>query len=125
MVHNVNASSIPATTRTTFKGEYSNTTGINKTIQNITQKTDTASVSTLSRQLGESAVRAEAREKSMTREQLGEYAKNTVDQILGHSYTANKARHDAEVPKTNDPVLLERAKLATAIGPGRRPGAAA
>lgn len=113
MIHNINMSTPLVASNSPIKSGSSNTTGIDKAIQDITQKTDTASVSTLSRQLGESAVRAEAREKSMTREQLGEYAKNAVDQILGHLYTANKARHDAEVPKTTDPVLLERAKLAT------------
>lgn len=113
MVHNIAVSSSLVTSNYPVKSGYANTTGIDKPVQDISKTTDTASVSTLSRQLGESAVRAEAREKSMTREQLGEYAKNAVDQILGHSYTANKARHDAEVPKTDDPVLIERAKLAT------------
>lgn len=113
MINNVNVSTSLIASNFPIKSGYPNTTGLGETIQDITKKTDTASVSTLSRQLGESAVRAEAREKSMTREQLGEYAKNVVDQILGHSYTANKARHDAEVPKTNDPMLIERAKLAT------------
>lgn len=113
MINNVNVSTSLIASDFPIKSGYPNTTGLGETIQDITKKTDTASVSTLSRQLGESAVRAEAREKSMTREQLGEYAKNVVDQILGHSYTANKARHDAEVPKTNDPMLIERAKLAT------------
>ncbi|MCD5977407.1 hypothetical protein [Pseudomonas quasicaspiana] len=113
MVSNVNLSSSPIATSSTIKSGYSNTTGIDKPVQDISSKTDTASVSTLSRQLGESAVRAEAREKSMTREQLGEFAKKTVDHILGESYVVNKARHDAEVPKTDDPVLIERARLAT------------
>ncbi len=113
MVSNVNLSFSPIATSSTIKSGYSNTTGIDKPVQDISSKTDTASVSTLSRQLGESAVRAEAREKSMTREQLGEFAKKTVDHILGESYVANKARHDAEVPKTDDPVLIERARLAT------------
>lgn len=113
MVSNVNLSSSPIATSSTIKSGYSNTTGIDKPVQDISKKADTASVSTLSRQLGESAVRAEAREKSMTREQLGEFAKKTVDHILGESYVANKARHDAEVPKTDDPVLIERARLAT------------
>lgn len=113
MIHNVNMPTSLVTPNSPVRSGYSNTTGIDKTIQDISKKTDTASVTTLSLQLGESAVRAEAREKSMTREQLGEFAKKTVDHILGESYVANKALHDAEVPKTSDPVLIERAKLAT------------
>ncbi|RMQ97033.1 hypothetical protein ALP94_04112 [Pseudomonas savastanoi pv. glycinea] len=113
MINNVNVSTSLIASSSPIKSGYPNTTGLSEAVQDISKKTDTASVSTLSRQLGESAVRAEAREKSMTREQLGEYAKSVVDQILGHSYTANKARHDAEVPETSDPVLIERAKLAT------------
>lgn len=113
MINNVNVSTSLIASNSPIKIGYPNTTGISEAVQDISSKTDTASVSTLSRQLGESAVRAEAREKSMTREQLGEFAKKTVDHILGESYVANKARHDAEVPKTDDPVLIERAKLAT------------
>jgi hypothetical protein len=113
MIHNVNMPTSLVASNSPVRSGYSNTTGIDKSIQEVSKTTDTASVSTFSRQLGESAVRAEAREKSMTREQLGEFAKKTVDHILGESYVANKARHDAEVPKTSDPVLIERAKLAT------------
>ncbi|MBC3950545.1 hypothetical protein [Pseudomonas folii] len=113
MINNVNVSTSLIPSNSPIKSGYSNTTGLSEAVQDISKKMDTASVSTLSLQLGESAVRAEAREKSMTREQLGEFAKKTVDHILGESYVANKARHDAEVPETNDPVLIERAKLAT------------
>ncbi|MGV6396873.1 hypothetical protein ACTUVN_002568 [Pseudomonas caspiana] len=76
-------------------------------------KTDTATVSTLSRQLGESAVRAEARDKSMTRQQLSEFATKSIAHISPESTSAKKALHDAEVPKTDDPELLERARQAT------------
>lgn len=113
MINNINVSTSLIASSSPIKSGYPNITGLSEAVQDISKKTDTASVSTLSRQLGESAVRAEAREKSMTREQLGEFAKKTVDHILGESYVANKARHDAEVPETSDPVLIERAKLAT------------
>ncbi|EKG43614.1 hypothetical protein Pav013_0165 [Pseudomonas syringae pv. avellanae str. ISPaVe013] len=35
------------------------------------------------------------------------------DKITGTHYYANRALHDAEVPDTDDPVLLERARQAT------------
>jgi len=76
-------------------------------------KTDIASVSTLSRQLGESAVRAEARDKSMTRQALSEFATKSIAHFLPESTSARKALHDAETPKTDDPELLERARQAT------------
>jgi hypothetical protein len=86
---------------------------LKKTTQAAALKTDTASVSTLSRQLGESAIRAEARDKSMTRQQLGEFASSSIAQFSPESTSAKKALHDVEVPKTDDPELLERAKQAT------------
>lgn len=36
-----------------------------------------------------------------------------MSQIQGDTYFANKAKHDAEIPKTSDPELLARAKQAT------------
>ena len=76
-------------------------------------KSDTTSVSTLARQLAESAVRAQAREKEMSLEQLRAYAMRMEDQIFGPSGSEAKARFAAEVPKTDDPELLERARHAT------------
>ncbi|WP_050507442.1 hypothetical protein [Pseudomonas syringae] len=88
-------------------------TELKKTTQAAAVKTDTASVSTLSRQLGESAIRAEARDKSMTRQQLGEFATSSIAYFSPESSSAKKALHDAEIPKTDDPELLERARQAT------------
>lgn len=79
-----------------------------------TSSTGTSStVSNLARQLGEAAARAEARDASLSRKELGQKAAAIVDQIVGDSYTAQKAKHDAEVPNTNDPTLLARAQQAT------------
>jgi len=86
---------------------------LKKTTQAAAVKTDTASVSTLSRQLGESAIRAEARDKSMTRQQLGEFATSSIAYFSPESTSATKALHDAEIPKTDDLELLERARQAT------------
>jgi hypothetical protein len=76
-------------------------------------KSDTSSLSTLARQLAESAVRAQAREKEMSRGQLHAYGMRMEDQIFGPSGSETKARYAAEVPKTDDPELLERARQAT------------
>ncbi|MGQ5490734.1 hypothetical protein ACUH78_17970 [Thauera sp. ZXT1-4] len=71
------------------------------------------SVSPLARQLNEAAVRAEARDASLSRKELGQKATALLDQIIGDSYHFNQARHDAEVPDTDDPALLARARQAT------------
>lgn len=70
-------------------------------------------VSNLARQLSESAKRAEARDATLSHKELGQTAKALLSQVAGDSYHTNKAQNDAEVPKTNDPVLLARAKQAT------------
>jgi len=72
-----------------------------------------STVSTLAQQLAEAALRAEVRNKEMTRAELGARGTAIVDQIVGDSYYANKTKHDAEVPNTNDPQLLARARQAT------------
>ena len=78
------------------------------------ENSDKASMSALSRQLGESAVRAESRDKTLSRSELGEEA----DRILVHlvdKYEGMKGTHNSEVPKTDDPGLLNRAEQATAF----------
>ena len=77
------------------------------------QGSSTQTISTLARQLAASASRAEERDKTLTRSELGNKAKSLLSQISGDSYQANKEKHDSEVPKTNDPALLARAKQAT------------
>lgn len=80
-----------------------------------TQGSSTQTISTLARQLAASASRAEERDKTLTRSELGSKAKSLLNQISGDSYQANKEKHDSEVPKTDDPELLARAKQATAF----------
>ncbi|GGW42329.1 hypothetical protein [Vreelandella hamiltonii] len=70
-------------------------------------------LSTLAQQLSDSALRAEERDNALSRKELGVRAEELLGQILGPNYTANKARHDSEVPNTDDPALLARAKQAT------------
>ncbi|PMR73986.1 hypothetical protein [Billgrantia endophytica] len=70
-------------------------------------------LSTLAQQLSDSALRADERDSALSRKELGVRAEERLGQILGPNYTANKARHDSEVPNTDDPALLARAQQAT------------
>ena len=83
----------------------------------------TSTVSNLARQLGEAAAHAEARDASLSRKELGQKATAQLDQITGYDYYLNQERHDAEVPNTDDPELLARAKQATSFvnGSGSNP----
>jgi len=74
---------------------------------------DNSKLSVLSRQLAESAVRAEARDASLSFSQLGAEAERLLNQILGVAYQAAKPCDDLEEPNTSDGTLLARAKLAT------------
>jgi hypothetical protein len=78
-----------------------------------TINSDRATVSTLARQLGESAVRAELRDASLSPKELGKVGEAVIDRLIGNSYYENKAVHDAEVPSTDDPQHIERAQKAT------------
>ncbi|WP_051070733.1 hypothetical protein [Pseudomonas asplenii] len=84
---------------------------------------DTSRLSTLARQLSESATNAATRDASLSRKELGAKAVELLGQIGGDGYLANKAAHDAEVPATDDPELLARARNATEFvnGNGRNP----
>lgn len=83
----------------------------------------TSTLSNLARQLGEAAARAEARDASLSRKELGQKATAQLDRITGYDYYLNQERHDAEVPNTDDLELLARAKQATSFvnGSGSNP----
>jgi hypothetical protein len=72
-----------------------------------------SSISILARQLGESAARAELRDGQLDRRQLGMEAERLLSQILGDIYQAEKTSHNQEVPETDNPELLDRARKAT------------
>lgn len=74
----------------------------------------TVSISAQGSQLAASLDRFQQMQRSLNRDQLAAKAGNTIDQLTGASYEANKAQHNAELPKTSDPALLARAKQATA-----------
>jgi hypothetical protein len=68
-------------------------------------KSDTSSLSTLARQLADSAVRAQAREKEMSHGQLHAYAMRTHDELF-------MPKVDTWPSATDDPELMERARQA-------------
>ncbi|QVX18136.1 hypothetical protein DB356_19285 [Pseudomonas congelans] len=59
----------------------------------------------------------------MSRKELGAKASELLSQISGDGYFANKKAIDAEVPDTDDPVLLAREENATQFvnGSGKNP----
>ena len=77
------------------------------------EKQGVSTVSTIARQLGESAVRAEARDRTSSRAELGAHASRVLDVLIGPKYQAAKAVHDREVPNTKNPETLQRAINAT------------
>lgn len=76
-------------------------------------------VSALAKQLNEVAGLAEQRDSSLSRDELGKKALSVGENLGGMSYVENKERYDAEVPKTDDPILLARAKQATTFVNGK------
>lgn len=72
-----------------------------------------ASLSTLSRQLAESAVRAEVRDKSMDRRQLGAETSRILREMSESNWRSDEAGYVTELPDTTDPELLDRARQAT------------
>ncbi|MNQ67263.1 hypothetical protein D3C85_817800 [compost metagenome] len=84
---------------------------------------DSSTVSTLANQLSEASVRAQARDARLTRTELGLLARNTFNELESANYTANKSKYDAEIPDSDNPTLLARAKNATQYtnGLGKNP----
>ena len=71
-----------------------------------------ATLSTLSRQLAESAVRAEHRDKTMDRRQLGAEASRIMSRMAESNWRLDRADYKIELPDTTDPELLKRARQA-------------
>lgn len=76
---------------------------------------DKATFSVLAVQLNESAARAEKRDAGMTHAELGQYGRNRINEFLIEGRTVNSGTRAMEVPKTNDPELLDRAREASAF----------
>jgi hypothetical protein len=78
-----------------------------------TSVTTVESLSVIAQQLSASAERASERELSMSRDELAAYAVKQQSKFLFDGYNVAKARHDVEMPQTDDPEMLQRARLAT------------
>ena len=78
-------------------------------------ESSTQSISALARQLANSTARAEERDRTLSHKELAAKATDIIDQIVGDSYFRNKAKNDSEIPNSDDPELLARAKQATAF----------
>lgn len=72
-----------------------------------------ASLSTLSRQLADSAARAEARDRNMDRRQLGAEANRILMKMVESNWRSDEIGYVTELPDTADSELLERARQAT------------
>lgn len=100
-----NKTSAPATVET------SDQPAVDKTQKQAEDKT---SFSTLASQLNESAARAAKRDAGMTFEELGQYGRNRIKEFTQETPKANSGTRAMEVPNTNDPELLDRARAASA-----------
>ncbi|SHN23550.1 hypothetical protein SAMN05216593_11631 [Pseudomonas asturiensis] len=85
----------------------------------VNRRPDGATLSNLARQLNDSAARANSRDALLNSKELGTLARSVIDKLTDSSYPTNKAIHDAEVPDTQDPELLERARQATRFTNGQ------
>ncbi|GHC34808.1 hypothetical protein GCM10010082_31910 [Kushneria pakistanensis] len=80
-------------------------------------------ISSLAQELNAAQARADARDSSLDRDALSAKASDIRSQFYGSAYQQNKDKYDAEVPNTNDPAHLDRAKQATTYvnGSGSNP----
>ncbi|WP_392469092.1 hypothetical protein [Pseudomonas sp. xss_2] len=83
---------------------------------NVHQETE---LSNLAKQLSAAAERAAARDASLSREELADFASKILDKLMGDSYLLAKDFFDEFLPDTDDPELLERARQANAFAKGR------
>jgi hypothetical protein len=88
---------------------YSQTSKTSK-VDEGSSNSSTLTISTLSSQLAASAKLIDERVATLSPDELAKKTKAVLSQIEGDSYFANKAKYDSEVPNTNDPDLLNRAK---------------
>ena len=73
------------------------------------------SFSSLAQQLSEAAQRSTERETNLTRQELAQKGHTLLKTFTGDGYYDNKKAHDAQVPDTDDPAHLARARQATAF----------
>ncbi|MFV3405527.1 hypothetical protein ACNFIC_16510 [Pseudomonas sp. NY15463] len=76
-------------------------------------------LSSFAKQLAAAAERAAARDASLSRKELADFASKVLDKIGGDAYLLAKDFFDNFLPDTDDPELLERARQANAFATGR------
>jgi hypothetical protein len=87
-------------------------------LSSSTVSTKNSNLSVLSQQLSDAALRAEERDSKMSRQELSAKASALLSQITGMGYYNGRKSYDQEVPDTQDPELLARAKQATTFTNG-------
>ncbi|KVQ76541.1 hypothetical protein WK05_06935 [Burkholderia ubonensis] len=109
-----NTSSTPLYTQTQTQPASSQ----EKSSVSTSTKAGSVTVSWLAQQLNDAESRAKTRDTTLGRKELGATASSIVDRIAGDTWYTNKAKHDAELPKSDDPQAVALAKQATAFSNG-------
>ncbi len=126
MINSVNAYSTPQTgDAAAFKAASTaeRTPNSSETKNAASSQTgSTQTISTLARQLADSAARAEKRDSTLSRSELANKAQIFHNECSADADPAIQAKHDSEVPQSKDPELLARAKQATAFLAANRHG---
>lgn len=76
-------------------------------------------LSSLAKQLSAAAERAAARDAALSRKELDAVASRIFHQLMGQAYLLAKDFFDNQIPDTDDPELLERARQANAFATGK------
>lgn len=118
-------SSVPNTQSANKNGDTKNNSG-NLQAEDLPNSTGSAAnsnLSSLAQQLSDAALRAEERDAKMSRQELSAKSNSLLNQITGMGYYNGRQSYDQEVPDTNNPERLARAKQATAFtnGAGNNP----
>lgn len=108
---NLNTAGATSASSTTRSAATSDARAVSKATTETQALPSGVSLSATSRQLAQSAERADKRDASMSRTELADEATRLREQFSGAKYNAANAAR--EVPDTDDPTLLARAKQAT------------
>ncbi|MGV6475685.1 hypothetical protein [Azotobacter vinelandii] len=84
-------------TASTATGRTQAVSGADKSGSATATSASSSTLSSLARQLSEAAIRAEVRDASLSRKELGQRATALLDRISGASLFANEAKHDIEI----------------------------
>ncbi|MDN0123229.1 hypothetical protein QVN60_08520 [Yersinia aleksiciae] len=114
---------LSSTTHTQYENKNSHPKKDNENLQTEDRSSSTGSsesshLSSLSQQLSDAALRAEERDSKMSRQALSAKSRALLSEITGMEYYNGRESYDQEVPDTQNPELLARAKQATAFTNG-------